>query len=131
MVCFDRKFKGYPNLYEKKSMNDYEMKFDIKFNINVADKERVKGVAVELTKQTLIQQLPFFELEGNLNYSFDGEDIKDLQVWEMMSTTPLKNVSAESSEEYLSPMQRIMKKTKDALDFTTPEKQSGNKKIKK
>ena len=71
-------------------------------------------------------QLPLFELEPEVEYTLEGENILLLPVWMKVSTYPPKSLELAGSKETkgTSPMERIKQKINQISEssFKTPEK---------
>jgi hypothetical protein len=112
-------------LYEKKMMNDFDIKFDIMFSILVMDKEKIPGIKEKLSLATMATQLPLFELEPEVEYTLEGVNILVLPVWMKVSTYPPKSTSElaiNKETKGISPMERIKQKINPETSFKTPEK---------
>ena len=52
--CFNKDSnKAYPMLYEKKIMNEFDIKFNIMFSIMVMDKEKIPGNKEKLSRNNV------------------------------------------------------------------------------
>ena len=126
--CFNKDSnKAYPMLYEKKVMNEFDIKFNIMFSIMVMDKEKIPGNKENLSLATMSMQLPLFELEPEVEYTLEGENILLLPVWMKVSTYPPKSLELAGSKETkgTSPLERIKQKINqfsESSNFKTPEK---------
>jgi len=91
------------------------------FNLCVIDKEKNPGNPVKLTIQTLQQQLEDIDINKDINYTYLGENIKDLPVLKKVSTYSTQPVQ---KQEQISPMERIKRQIADLQEinsFQTPE----------